>query len=370
MSNLQPSTVLITGGAGFIGSHVADALLAQGHRVLAIDNLSTGRPDNIRHLPDNPNFHFARASITHETVLDRLASQADIIVHLAAAVGVRLVIEHPVHTIETNVMGTEAVLQAARRYGCRVLLASTSEVYGKGNGIAFREEDDVLLGATSKSRWAYAASKMVDEFLGLAYQQEYGLPVVLFRLFNTVGPRQTGRYGMVIPRFVGQALRGEPITVYGDGTQSRCFCDVSDAVRAITGLAQHPEAPGRVYNIGGSEEVRIRELAERVKGVTESCSEIVHIPYTEAYGRGFEDMRRRVPDTSRIQALLGWHPQLPLDQILVRVRDDLQAGQGHCLADSALTWTQIDADSRRFRFSICENLRESAPYSQPSGTGC
>ncbi len=325
MPNLQPSTILITGSAGFIGSHLADALLAQGHRVLAIDNLSTGRTENIRHLLDNPNFHFACASITYEVVLDRLASQADIIVHLAAAVGVKLVVEHPVHTIETNIIGTEAVLQAGRRYGCRVLIASTSEVYGKGNRIPFSEEDDVLLGATSKSRWAYAASKMVDEFLGLAYQQEYGLPVVLFRLFNTVGPRQMGRYGMVIPRFVGQALRGEPITVYGDGRQSRCFCDVSDVVRAITGLMQHPEAPGQVYNIGGSEEIRIRELAERVKVVTESCSEIMHIPYTEAYARGFEDMHRRVPDTSRIQALLGWHPQLSLDQILVRVRDDLQA---------------------------------------------
>lgn len=335
-----PATVLITGGAGFIGSHLADALLAQGHRVLAIDNLSTGRLDNIRQLLNHPNFHFACASITYEVVLDRMASQAGLIVHLAAAVGVKLIVEHPVHTIETNVMGTEAVLQAGRRYGCRVLIASTSEVYGKGNGIPYSEEDDVVLGATSKSRWAYAASKMVDEFLGLAYQREYGLPVVLLRLFNTVGPRQTGRYGMVIPRFVNQALRGEPLTVYGDGTQSRCFCDVSDVVRAIIGLAQHPEAPGRVYNIGGSEEVSIRELAERVKIVTESNSEIVHIPYTEAYPQGFEDMRRRVPDTTRIHALLGWHPQLSLEQILVRVRNDLQAtlrktGADHCQGSEA-----------------------------------
>jgi len=337
-----PSTVLITGGAGFIGSHLADALLARGHRVLAIDNLSTGRLKNIQHLLNNPNFHFACASITYEVVLDRLASQADIIVHLAAAVGVKLIVEHPVHTIETNVMGTEAVLQAGRRYGSRVLIASTSEVYGKGNGIPYNEEDDVVLGATSKSRWAYAASKMVDEFLGLAYQREFGLPVVLLRLFNTVGPRQTGRYGMVIPLLVSQALRGEPITVYGDGIQSRCFCDVSDVVRAIIGLAQHPEAPGRVYNIGASEEVSIGELAKRVKVVMESCSEIVHIPYTEAYPRGFEDMRRRVPDTSRIQALLGWHPRLSLEQILVRVRDDLQAtvrgaGADHCQGSEART---------------------------------
>jgi len=330
---------LITGGAGFIGSHLADALLAQGHRVLAIDDLSTGRLDNIRHLLDNPDFHFARASITDGIVFDRLASQADIIVHLAAAVGVKLVVERTVHTIKTNVMGTEAVLQVALRYGCRVLIASTSEVYGKSKKFPFSEEDDVLLGTTSKSRWAYAASKMVDEFLSLAYQREYDLPVVPFRLFNTVGPRQTGRYGMVIPRFVGQALRGEPITVYGDGTQSRCFCDVSDAVEAIIGLAQHPEAPGQVYNIGGSEEVTIRELAERVKVVSESGSEIVHIPYTEAYARGFEDMRRRVPDTSRIQALLGWRPQLSLDQILVRVRDDLQARKFE-------VWQETTSDNR------------------------
>lgn len=325
MPSVQPSTVLITGGAGFIGSHLADMLLARGHRVLAIDNLSTGRLDNIRHLLDNPDFHYARTDITDGIVLDRLASQADIIVHLAAAVGVKLVVERPLHTIKTNVMGTEAVLQVALRYGCRVLIASTSEVYGKGSRIPFSEEDDVLLGATSKSRWAYAATKMVDEFLGLAYQREYGLPVVPFRLFNTVGPRQTGRYGMVIPRFVSQALRGEPITVYGDGTQSRCFCDVSDAVEAIAGLAQHAQAPGQVFNIGSSEEVTIRELAERVKVVTESCSQIEYTPYTEAYALGFEDMRRRVPDTSRIQELLGWQPQLSLDQILVRVRNDFQA---------------------------------------------
>lgn len=326
MIDSQPSTVLITGGAGFIGSHLSDTLLEQGHQVLVIDNLSTGRMDNIRHLQNNPNFHFAFADVTNEIVLDRLASKADIIVHLAAAVGVKLIVERPVHTIETNVMGTEAVLKVGRRYGCRVLIASTSEVYGKGNGIPFSEEDDVLLGATSKSRWAYAASKMVDEFLGLAYQQEYDLPVVLFRLFNTVGPRQTGRYGMVVPRFVGRALRGEPITVYGDGNQRRCFTDVSDAVRAIAGLAQHPGAPGRVYNIGRNEEVSIRELAERVKVATGSGSEIIHIPYSEAYPLGFEDMNRRVPDANRIQALLGWQPRLSLDQILARVRDALQAG--------------------------------------------
>jgi UDP-glucose 4-epimerase len=227
-----------------------------------------------------------------------------------------LIVEHPVHTIQTNVMGTEAVLQAALRYGCRALLASTSEVYGKGSKIPFSEEDDVLLGATSHSRWAYASSKMVDEFLALAYQREYGLEVVPFRLFNTVGPRQTGRYGMVIPRFVRQALKGEHITVYGDGSQSRCFCDVRDVVRALVSLTQHPEAPGRVYNIGSTEEVTIRKLAERVKTITQSDSPIIDVPYAEAYAPGFEDMQRRVPDISRLHTLIGWQPQHTLDEIL------------------------------------------------------
>ncbi|RME72110.1 MAG: NAD-dependent epimerase/dehydratase family protein [Chloroflexi bacterium] len=315
----QPSTFLITGGAGFIGSHLADALLQAGHTVLVIDNLSTGSIDNIAHQLDHPNFHFARASLTDTIVLDRLASQADVIIHLAAAVGVKLIVEHPVHTIETNVMGTEMVLQAALRYQCRVLLASTSEVYGKGSKIPFSEEDDVLLGSTSKSRWAYAASKMVDEFLGLAYQREYGLPVIPFRLFNTVGPRQTGRYGMVVPRFVRQALRGEPLTVYGDGTQCRCFCHVLDVVDALVGLAFHPDAPGRVYNIGATEEISINNLARRIIALTHSRSTITHIPYSEAYAPGFEDMQRRVPDTRRIQSLTGWQPRRSLDDILQAV---------------------------------------------------
>jgi UDP-glucose 4-epimerase len=314
-------TYLITGGSGFIGSHLADLLLTQGNRVLAVDNLSTGSTDNIAHLLNHPLYRFARANITDEVVMDRLASEADVIVHLAAAVGVQLIVERPVHTIETNIMGTEAVLRSALRYGCRVLIASTSEVYGKGSRIPFSEEDDVLLGATSRSRWAYAASKMVDEFLGLAYQREYGLEVVPFRLFNTVGPRQTGRYGMVVPRFVRQALQGEPLTVYGDGKQSRCFCDVRDVVRAIAALAQHPESPGQVYNIGNREEVTILELAERVKSITRSTSEIVRVPYSEAYAPGFEDMQRRVPDITRIQALIGWQPSRALDDILAAVVD-------------------------------------------------
>lgn len=312
-------TVLVTGGAGFIGSHLCDLLLEKGYRVLAIDNLSTGRIENIGHLLSNPSFHFVRANIQDEVVLDRLSSQAQAVVHLAAAVGVKLIVERPVFTIETNVVGTELVLKSALRYGCRVLIASTSEVYGKGARLPFAEEDDVLLGSTSKSRWAYAASKMIDEFLGLAYRTEFGLPVVPFRLFNTVGPRQTGHYGMVVPRFVSAAIAGEPLQVYGDGKQSRCFCDVADVVRGILGLMEHPDAPGRVYNIGATEEVSILQLAERAKKITGSSSRIEFIPYSEAYAPGFEDMMRRVPDTTRLRELIGWEPKLDLDAILGRV---------------------------------------------------
>jgi len=326
MTNLtvSPTTILVTGGAGFIGSHLADALLTKGHRVLVIDDLSTGRIENIRHLIGRQDFHFARASVTDAVVLDRLMSQASVVVHLAAAVGVQLIVDRPVHTIETNVMGTEAVLQSALRYGCRVLIASTSEVYGKGARIPFAEDDDVLLGSTNKSRWAYAASKMVDEFLGLAYAREYGLPTVLFRLFNTVGPRQTSQYGMVVPRFMQAALAGHAINVFGDGTQSRCFCDVADVVRAVIGLAFHPDALSRVFNIGGKEEISILALAERVKALTGSPSEIRLVPYSEAYAPGFEDMQRRLPDTTRIEKLLGWTPEHSLDQILLRIRNSMQ----------------------------------------------
>lgn len=324
----RPTTYLITGGAGFIGSHLADTLLREGHRVLALDDLSTGQIGNIAHLHNHPNFQFIRASITDEVVLDRLASEVTTIVHLAAAVGVQLIVEQPTRTIETNVMGTEAVLKAALRYGCRVLLASTSEVYGKGSKIPFSEDDDILLGPTSKSRWGYAASKMVDEFLGLAYYREYDLPVVIFRLFNTVGPRQTGRYGMVVPRFVTQALRDEPITIFGDGNQSRCFCDVSDVVRALIGLTMEEAAVGRVFNIGSDEEITIRELAERIRVVTASSSEIVFVPYAEAYATGFEDMRRRVPDTTRIRELLDWSPRMSLGELLARMRDYVQSQEG------------------------------------------
>lgn len=312
---------LVTGGAGFIGSHLVDALLERGCRVTAIDDLSTGKIDNIRRHLDNPNFLFARASILDEPVLDRLAAQSNVIFHLAAAVGVDLIVKHPVRTIETNVRGSEAVLKAALRYQCRVLLASTSEVYGKGAKSPFSEEDDVLLGATSKSRWAYAISKMLDESLGFAYDQEHDLRVDIMRLFNTVGPRQTGRYGMVIPRFMRQALHGEPITVYGDGNQTRCFCDVLDVIRAMVGLVESKTESAKVYNIGGNREISIQELAVLIKEIAGSSSEIIKVPYSEAYAPGFEDMMRRLPDTSRIRSHLGWQPEISLEQTLERVKD-------------------------------------------------
>ena len=310
---------LITGGMGFIGSHLAEALVTRGHHVTVVDNLSTGRFENIVHLTSHPLFRFAIEDIMNETVMDRLVSECDVVVHLAAAVGVQLIVENPTHTIETNVLGTHAVLRMANRYRKRTLVASTSEVYGKGIRTPFREEDDVVLGPTTKSRWAYACSKMLDEFLALAYWREQELPTVVFRLFNTVGPRQRGRYGMVVPRFVRQALHGEPITVYGDGTQSRAFCDVADVVRAIIGLAEHPDAVGQVFNIGSTREITIRGLAELVKKELDSDSEIVFIPYEKAYGPGFEDMKRRVPDISKIQNLLGWHPEIPLEQTVHRI---------------------------------------------------
>ena len=317
----QPANYLITGGAGFIGSHLAEALLERGCRVSAIDDLSTGSLDNIRHLLNHPDFHFAYSSISNEIVLDRLACEADIIVHLAAAVGVQLIVTHPVRTIETNIMGTEVVLKTALRYGAKVLIASTSEVYGKGHRIPFREDDDVVLGPTIRNRWSYAASKMVDEFLALAYYQEKQLPVTIARLFNTVGPRQTGRYGMVIPRFVQQALNNEPLTVYGDGSQSRCFMHVQDAIAALIALSESPEAVGEVFNIGSRQEIAILDLACKIvskvgRENVDIKNQIQFVPYGQAYAPGFEDMQRRVPDISKIHQYIGWKPTQSLDEIL------------------------------------------------------
>lgn len=319
MSANNHPKILVTGGAGFIGSHLCEVFLKQGRRVVAIDDLSTGRLDNIQHLRLDPGFQFVRENINNALVLDRLTSEADIVIHLAAAVGVKLIIENPVHTLRTNIMGAEAVLDAANRYGCKVLIASTSEVYGKGVKVPFREEDDRLMGPTTHSRWAYAASKAVDEFLGLAYQAQFGLPVVIVRLFNTVGPRQSGQYGMVVPRFVRRAIKGEPIDVYGDGQQSRCFADVADVAGAIARLAETPEAYGQIFNIGATHEITIMDLAQKVLTLTGSHSEIRLIPYSEAYAPGFDDMRRRVPSIEKIHKLIGYSPQYTLDDTLQRV---------------------------------------------------
>jgi len=310
---------LITGGAGFIGSHLSEALLKQGYSVTVIDNLSTGRFENIAHLDGLPGFRYAIEDIRNIHVIDRLVSECDVIFHLAAAVGVQKIIEEPINTIEVNINGTEVMLQTARRYRKRILIASTSEVYGKGIKFPFEEDDDSLLGPTTKSRWSYAASKAVDEFLALAYHREVGLPVVIFRLFNTVGPRQQGQYGMVVPRFVRWALANEPIQVYGDGEQSRCFGNVFDVIDAIIRLSQQPEAEGQVFNIGSNEEITIHELAEKVRARAGSQSEIRLIPYDDAYTSGFEDFRRRVPSLNRIKSITGWEPTTPLDDTIDQI---------------------------------------------------
>jgi len=286
---------------------------------MVIDDLSTGRFENIQHLIDHPRFHFAIETIINETVMDRLVSECDIIYHLAAAVGVELIVRDPVRVIETNIKGTDIVLRIAARYRKKVMLASSSEVYGKSEAVPFAEDDDRVLGPTTHSRWSYACSKAMDEFLALAYHKQKGLPVVIMRFFNTVGPRQTGRYGMVVPRFVQQALANQPITVYGDGKQSRCFVHVQDVVRAIVLLSEAEEAVGEVFNVGSTQEVTIAALARRTVDLTHSRSEIVYIPYAQAYEAGFEDMRRRVPDISKIRRYVGWEPTIDLDDILISV---------------------------------------------------
>ena len=311
--------VLITGGAGFVGSHLAEALLSRGDEVFVLDNLSTGSIHNIAHLKEHARFHYTIDSITNEPLLAELVDRADTVVHLAAAVGVKLIVEAPVHTIETNVHGTEVVLKHANKKKKLVLIASTSEVYGKSVEVPFREDADLVLGPTVKHRWAYACSKMIDEFLALAYWKERKLPVIIVRLFNTVGPRQTGQYGMVIPNFVRQALAGQPITVFGDGTQSRSFTYVGDVVRAMVALVDEPRAVGQVFNIGNGTEITIADLASKVKQLTESSSAIVRVPYDQAYEAGFEDMPRRVPDISKLRALVGYEPTVELDEILTRV---------------------------------------------------
>lgn len=311
--------VLITGGAGFIGSHLADAYLQRGDEVSVIDDLSTGTIENIRHLKTNSRFSYTIDSVHNQPVTAELVDQSDVVVHLAAAVGVKLIVESPVRTIETNVRGTEVVLALANKKKKKVLIASTSEVYGLSADVPFREDGNLVMGATTKGRWSYACSKAIDEFLALAYWREKKLPTTIVRLFNTVGPRQTGRYGMVIPTFVRQALAGRPITVYGDGKQTRCFGYVGDVVGALIKLMDHPDSVGQVFNIGSNEEISIFELAQKVKELTNSKSEIVFMPYDEAYEEGFEDMPRRVPDTTKINQLVGFRPEMKLDGILQSV---------------------------------------------------
>jgi nucleoside-diphosphate-sugar epimerase len=311
--------VLITGGAGFIGSHLADAYLDRGDEVLVIDDLSTGTIENIRHLKSNPRFHYTIDSVHNQPVTAELVDQSDVVVHLAAAVGVKLIVESPVRTIETNVRGTEVVLALANKKKKRVMIASTSEVYGLSADVPFREDGNLVMGATTKGRWSYACSKAIDEFLALAYWREKKLPTTIVRLFNTVGPRQTGRYGMVIPTFVKQALAGRPITVYGNGKQTRCFGYVGDVVGALVKLMDRQDSVGQVYNIGSNEEISIFKLAEKVKELTNSDSEIVFVPYDEAYEEGFEDMPRRVPDITKINKLVGFRPEMTLEGILQSV---------------------------------------------------
>jgi UDP-glucose 4-epimerase len=306
----------ITGGAGFIGSHLAERHLSRGDEVYIIDDLSTGSMENIQHIKNHPKFHYVLDSVTNQQLVAEMVDLCDATYHLAAAVGVKLIVESPVRTIETNIRGTEIVLAQAAKKRKRVLITSTSEVYGKRETIPFREDDDLVMGATNKGRWSYACSKAIDEFLAIAYWKEKQVPTVIARLFNTVGPRQTGQYGMVVPNFVRQALDGKEITVYGDGKQSRCFTHVSDVVGALMKLIEHSEATGEVYNIGGDQEVTILQLAERIKALTESQSAITFLPYDKAYEAGFEDMHRRVPDTGKLRKLIGYEPTYGLDEIL------------------------------------------------------
>ncbi len=320
----RPS-VLVTGGCGFIGSHLADVLIERGHRVAVIDDLSTGSLDNVDHLIGNPCFEHTIGTIVDAPLLDRLVTDRDVIFHLAAAVGVELIIRDPVHVIETNILGTASVLKAAARNGAAVLLASSSEIYGKSENTPFEEDSDRLLGPTSRWRWSYATSKAVDEYLGLAYHRQLGLPVTVVRPFNTVGPRQTGHYGMVVPRFVEQALRGEKLTVYGDGTQTRSFCDVRDVVDALIGLMGCAAARGCVFNVGSPEEISVLDLARTVLRLVDETtggatsdpgSRLRLVPYDEAYEAGFEDMSRRVPDLGRIREAIGWEPRIAFEDTL------------------------------------------------------
>lgn len=317
--------ILITGGAGFIGSHLAEKLLAEGNSVAAIDNLSTGSKENIAHLLCSPHFNFVYDDIRSSQTMHTLVSQCDMIFHLAAAVGVKLIVERPVHTIETNIHGTEVVLSVANKFRKKVLITSTSEVYGKSEAIPFREDDDTVSGSTRFSRWSYACSKAIDEFLALAYYQQYGLEVVIVRLFNTIGPRQTGTYGMVVPRFVQRALQNEPIEIYGNGLQTRCFCCVHDVLGAMVQLMNHPSAAGAVYNLGSDREITINDLADMIIRLCGSTSTKKYLSYEQAYGRPFDDMLRRVPCLERIARTVGYKPGYTLEQTLKIIIEDMNS---------------------------------------------
>ena len=316
---------LITGGAGFIGSHLADRLLERGDQVVLLDDLSTGRLANIEHLNGRADAEFVLGSILNADLVDHVVSRVDTVFHLAAAVGVNLIVEKPLESMITNIRGTETVVEKAHKYGKRILVMSTSEIYGKNTSDSLSEEDDRILGSPLKSRWSYSEAKAIDEILAYTYWREKGLETVIIRLFNTVGPRQTGSYGMVVPRFVGQALRNQPVTIFGDGSQTRCFCHVSDVVGALVSLSEHPDAFGKVFNLGGAEEISIGDLAERIIELVGSQSELEYIPYDDAYEEGFEDMARRVPNTTRANRLVGFEPSVGLDEIIHSVIADQRA---------------------------------------------
>jgi UDP-glucose 4-epimerase len=318
---------LVTGGAGFIGSHLVDALVAGGHTVIVLDDLSTGRHDNLRQHAGSTSVEFVLGSILNEALVDDVVRRVDVVLHFAAAVGVNLIVERPLESLATNIRGSEIVLEKCHKYGRKVLVASTSEIYGKNTSDALSEEDDRILGSPLKTRWSYSEAKAIEEVLAYAYYREKGLPTVIVRLFNTVGPRQVGHYGMVLPRLVDQALRNAPLTVYGTGQQTRCFCHVSDIVVAILGLVGSTESEGKVFNVGSRGEISIQGLAEKIREITGSTSEIIYVPYDEAYEAGFEDMQRRRPDTTRISNLLGWAPTRDLDQIVADVAEDLRSRQ-------------------------------------------
>jgi UDP-glucose 4-epimerase len=319
------SKVLVTGGAGFIGSHLVDSLVARGDTVIVLDDLSTGRHDNLRQHEGDPRVEFVLGSILNEGLVDDTIRRADLVLHLAAAVGVNLIVKRPLESLATNIRGSEIVLEKCHKYGRKVLVTSTSEIYGKNTSDRLNEEDDRILGSPLKSRWSYSEAKAIEEILAYSYWRDKGLPTVIVRLFNTVGPRQVGHYGMVIPRFVEQALRGAPITVYGDGSQRRCFCHVADSTAALLGLADSVEAEGRVFNVGAQREISMTDLARTICERVGSRSELTFIPYDEAYEFGFEDMERRVPDTDRVNGLLGWTPERTLEQIIDDVATDVRS---------------------------------------------